>query len=418
MAPHGAFLAAIVLAATAAESTGVSAAGSIPLSHTPGSRSTARLTASRILQTASITSPSESELGIEGNVVSDLIATAVQAVPRQHYTHHPELGSVPQSTAQAAIERDLASAVVQRGMRVMEIGTGTGYTGALLAEMVGPDGHVVSIDIDPSLTDRAGKLHAERGVSNITLVTADGHQGAAEHGPYDVIVGWATPTHIPAAWVAQCAPGGRIATPVYIAPVARTVGHVTVMVNDQAEPVEPKLGPAVYVDMGCEINTTLGIPLFYVDASTEEDSPAWVSVAWRDRAPEHDPSDTLVMLQHADFSQKVVFSDLGRDQAARWRDFRAYCVGREGAQRSNLTAFGTGQPYWITAIGFSSGDDAAVLTAEGQFVANREDSPAAAKLRDVIQEWYDADRPGLAAVEADLTVAAGGWLVTARVSRT
>lgn len=213
MAPHGAFLAAVVLAATAAESTGVSAAGSIPLNHTPGSRSTVQLSASRILQTASITSPSESELGIEGNVVSDLIATAVQTVPRQHYTHHPELGSVPQSTAQAAIERDLASAVVQRGMRVMEIGTGTGYTGALLAERVGPDGYVVSIDIDPSLTDRAGKLHAERGVSNITLVTADGHQGAAEHGPYDVIIGWATPTHIPAAWVEQCAPGGRIATP-------------------------------------------------------------------------------------------------------------------------------------------------------------------------------------------------------------
>jgi protein-L-isoaspartate(D-aspartate) O-methyltransferase len=81
-------------------------------------------------------------------------------------------------------------------MRVMEIGTGTGYAGALLAEMVGPDGHVVSIDIDPSLTDRADKLHAERGVSSIKLVTADGHQGAVEHGPYDVILGWATPRHI------------------------------------------------------------------------------------------------------------------------------------------------------------------------------------------------------------------------------
>jgi protein-L-isoaspartate(D-aspartate) O-methyltransferase len=351
----------------------------------------------------------------EGNLVSNLIEAAVQAVPRQHYTHHPELGSVPHSTSQAAIERDLARAAVQRGMRVMEIGTGTGYTGALLAEMVGPDGHVVSIDIDPILTDRADKLHAERGVLNITLVTADGHQGAAEHGLYDVIVGWAAPTHIPTAWVAQCAPGGRISTPVYIAPLARTVGHVTVTVNDQAEPVEPKLGPAVYIDMGSAINTNLGIPLFYVDARTEDDSPSWVSVAWRDTTPEHDPSDSLVMLQHADFSQKVSFSDLEPEQASRWRDFRAYCVGREGAKASNLTAFGTGEPYWITAIGFSSGNSAAVLTAEGQFLANREDSLAAAKLRDVIQEWYDADMPSLDALEADLSAAAGGWFVEARV---
>ncbi|WP_433020146.1 protein-L-isoaspartate O-methyltransferase family protein [Kribbella sp. CA-294648] len=347
--------------------------------------------------------------------MSDLISTAVQAVPRQHYTNHPELGSVPQSTAQAAIERDLARAAIEPGMRVMEIGTGTGYTGALLADMVGADGHVVSIDIDPSLTDRAGKLHAERGVSNLTLITADGHQGASEHGPYDVIVGWATPTHIPAAWVAQCSPGGRIATPVYIAPVARTVGHVTVTVNNEAAPIDPKLGPAVYIDMGDEINTTLGIPLFYVDACTAGDSPAWVSVAWRDTTPEHDPSDTLAMLKHADFSQKVVFSNLERDQASRWRDFRAYCVGREGAQRSNLTAFGTGEPDWVTAIGFSSGNNAAVLTAEGQLLGNREDSPAVAKLRDVIKEWYDADRPGLDAVQADLTAHIDGWLVTARI---
>jgi hypothetical protein len=57
--------------------------------------------------------------------------------------------------------------------------------------------------------------------------------------------------------------------------VARTIGHVTV--NDQAEPVEPKLGRAVYIDMGSEINTNLGLPRFYVDARTEDDSPSWVS---------------------------------------------------------------------------------------------------------------------------------------------
>lgn len=88
------------------------------------------------------------------------------------------------------------------------------------------------------------------------------------------------------------------------------------------------------------------------------------------------------------------------------------CCG--GLVGSDLTAFGTGEPYWITAIGFSRWDSAAVLTAEGQFLANREDSPSAAKLRAVIQEWYDADRPGLGAVKADLAAAPGGWFVTVR----
>ncbi|TDD50068.1 methyltransferase domain-containing protein [Kribbella antibiotica] len=349
-------------------------------------------------------------------VSADLISTAVQAVSRQHYTNHPELGSVPQSTAQAAIERDLARAGVEPGMRVMEIGTGTGYTGALLAEMVGASGHVVSIDIDPSLTARAGKLHAERGVSNLTLVSGDGHAGAAEHAPYDIVIGWATPTHIPAAWVEQCAPGGRIATPVYIAPVARTVGHATVTIDEQGVPTDPTLGPAVYVDMGVEINTTLGIPLFFVDASVEGDSPAWVSVGWRDMTPEQDPTDTLALLQHPSFSQKVAFSGLEEEQAARWRDFRAYCVGHEGTSRSNLTAFGTGAPDWITAIGFSSGNNASVLTAEGQLLGNREDSPAVTKLQDVIREWYDGGRPGLEASRAQLSRSAEGWIVSASLS--
>ncbi len=301
-------------------------------------------------------------------------------------------------------------------MRVMEIGTGTGYTGALLAEMVGANGHVVSIDIDPGLTERAGKLHAERGVSNLTLVSGDGHVGAPEHAPYDVVIGWATPTHIPEAWVAQCASGASIATPVYIAPVARTVGHITVTFNEQGEPTNPKLGPAVYVDMGVELNTTLGIPLFFIDAKIDGDSPAWVSVGWRDMTPEQDPMDTLAMLQDPAFSQKVVFSDLEEQQAARWRDFRAYCVGHEGTSRSNLTAFGTGAPDWITAVGFSSGSNAAVLTAEGQLIGNREDSPAVTKLRDIIREWHDAGQPGLEASNAHLMQSAEGWTVSARLT--
>jgi hypothetical protein len=111
------------------------------------------------------------------------VAGVVRAVPRDYYVAHTRLGTVPQATAQAAIERDLRRADVRPGQAVLEIGTGTGLTGALLAELAGPSGHVVSVDIDPALTRRAGELHAERRVRNITLVTGDGNKGAAGHGP-------------------------------------------------------------------------------------------------------------------------------------------------------------------------------------------------------------------------------------------
>lgn len=343
--------------------------------------------------------------------MSDLIATAVNAMSREHYTDHPELGSAWQRTAQPAIERDLARAGVERGMRVMEIGTGTGYSGALLSEMVGHEGHVVSIDIDPDLTDRAAKLHAERGVSNLTLLTRDGHEGAAERGPFDVVIAWATPTHIPAAWVAQTRAGGRISTPIYIAPISRIVGHVVVEVNEQGVPTRPILGPAVYIDMGPEVNTTKGMPLFHVDAGT--DDGAWISVGWRDMTPDTDPRTAFDLLREPNFVQKLVFSDDEREQATRWRDFRAYCVGRDTGERSNVTAYGTGEPDWITSIGFTSGHNAAVLTAEGQLMANSADSSALAKLREFIRDWYDAGKPGLESLHGVLTQRPEGWMVTA-----
>ncbi|WP_020391778.1 hypothetical protein [Kribbella catacumbae] len=108
-----------------------------------------------------------------------------------------------------------------------------------------------------------------------------------------------------------------------------------------------------------------------------------------------------------------MFSDDEREQAVHWRDFRAYCVGRDNGERSNVTAYGTGEPDWITSIGFSSGHNAAVLTADGQLIANAEDSPALAKLREFIQDWYDAGKPGLESLHGVLNQRPDGWTVTA-----
>ena len=209
--------------------------------------------------------------------VDDQVARAAHAVPRDHYVAHPRLGPVPQATAQAAIERDLRRADVRPGQRVLEIGTGTGLTGALLAELVGPSGQVVSVDIDPALTRRAAELHAERHVGSITLVTGDGNQGAPGHGPFDAIIAWATPTVIPRAWLTQAKPGAVICTPVYFAETAKSSAHVRATVTSNGLSALA-LGEASYVDMGGEVNTSFGIPMFYLDATQEDsgDKPAWM----------------------------------------------------------------------------------------------------------------------------------------------
>ena len=95
--------------------------------------------------------------------------------------------------------------------RVLEIGTGSGYQAAVLAELVK---HVYTIEIVESLADRARKDLKRIGYDNVTVVHGDGHRGLPEHAPYDGIIVTAAPDEVPPALKAQLAVGGRLVIPV------------------------------------------------------------------------------------------------------------------------------------------------------------------------------------------------------------
>jgi protein-L-isoaspartate(D-aspartate) O-methyltransferase len=112
------------------------------------------------------------------------------------------------STMPSLMARMLEVLDVRDGMKILEIGTGTGYNAALLSHRVG-DRNVVSVDIDPVLVHHAAKHLAELGYAP-ALVTGDGAEGAPGHGPYDRIIATAAIHEIPFAWVQQLNPGGKI----------------------------------------------------------------------------------------------------------------------------------------------------------------------------------------------------------------
>jgi protein-L-isoaspartate(D-aspartate) O-methyltransferase len=103
------------------------------------------------------------------------------------------------------------AAEVAPGDTVLEIGTGSGYQAAVLAELAGA---VYSIEIVPQLAARARATLAALGYANVHLRAGDGYRGWPEHAPYDAIVVTAAPDHVPPALVAQLAPGGRLVIPV------------------------------------------------------------------------------------------------------------------------------------------------------------------------------------------------------------
>ena len=97
------------------------------------------------------------------------------------------------------------------GSRVLDVGTGSGYQAAVLAEL---SGEVYSIEIVEPLADEARHRLAKLGYDNVTVRHGDGYRGWAEKAPFDVIIVAAAPDHVPEPLVEQLAPGGRMVIPV------------------------------------------------------------------------------------------------------------------------------------------------------------------------------------------------------------
>ena len=107
----------------------------------------------------------------------------------------------------------LAQLDLRPGHRVLEIGAGTGYNAALMARIVGPQGHVIAVDIDEELVDGAARHLAASGVSDVELVCGDGALGHPAGAPYDRIILTVGSGEVRPEWIAQLAPGGRLLLP-------------------------------------------------------------------------------------------------------------------------------------------------------------------------------------------------------------
>ncbi|TVT60827.1 methyltransferase, FxLD system [Amycolatopsis rhizosphaerae] len=114
----------------------------------------------------------------------------------------------------------------QPGDNILEIGAGTGYNAALLAELVGQEGQVTTIDIHPDVTEHARGALSETGYSQARVLTGDGALGDQEHAPYDKIIVTVGPWDLPPAWFDQLAPGGRLVVPLHWRGQARSVAFV------------------------------------------------------------------------------------------------------------------------------------------------------------------------------------------------
>ncbi|MFW5421038.1 methyltransferase, FxLD system [Nocardiopsis sp. CNT-189] len=164
-----------------------------------------------------------------GAIRSEAVRAAFMAVPRHRFlpgvpaeeayankyvvTHRRGGADISSASQPDVVAMMLEQADVRPGMRVLEIGAGTGYNAALLDELVGPGGSVVTIDIEPEVT-AAARTHLEAtGHGRVRVITGDGAEGTAGEPPFDRIIATTGVWDIPPAWWDQLAKDGRMVVP-------------------------------------------------------------------------------------------------------------------------------------------------------------------------------------------------------------
>jgi protein-L-isoaspartate(D-aspartate) O-methyltransferase len=103
---------------------------------------------------------------------------------------------------------------LQKGMTVLEVGGGSGYHAAVIAEIIGPKGHVYSVERVPELVSQARDNLKQAGILNVAMVQGEGSAGLPEHAPYDRISVAATAPAVPEPLKDQLKVGGKLVIPV------------------------------------------------------------------------------------------------------------------------------------------------------------------------------------------------------------
>jgi protein-L-isoaspartate(D-aspartate) O-methyltransferase len=151
-----------------------------------------------------------------------LVLAAMRRVPRHRFVPEHQRESayadmpLPIGGGQTISQPYIVGLTVQLacaapGKRALDIGTGSGYQTAVLAEIVD---HVYSLEIRSDLARSAEERLRELGYRNVTVRCGDGYVGWPEEAPFDLIVGAAAAPQIPDALLDQLAPGGRLVMPV------------------------------------------------------------------------------------------------------------------------------------------------------------------------------------------------------------
>lgn len=312
----------------------------------------------------------------------DEIEQAIKSIDRDAFVLQADGTPLLQSTATFAIEESLRLLDLKEGQQILEIGTGSGYSTALLAKLVGATGHVFSMDIDPFVVNRAKQRLRENQVLNVTVLAGDGRKGYQDKEQYDRIVAWTTADELPLSWMQQLKINGVIVAPFMLLPVANT-SAIARLRKENEEIIGDKLIEGAYIPMNKTPKYESYGPELKAHIVEKDGSEvfAWGSSFWMESADLESRYRWIQLLK----KQPQKHSLLKGGET--YEDFRAFLLAK---QPENFTsAFLEKAGYFI---GASTPSSFALLSNEGYLTKNSNESIHF--LQNWLEEWRSLGCPG------------------------
>lgn len=300
------------------------------------------------------------------------------------YVTGAQRGETLHRSAPESILREVTALQVPPSARVLEIGTGTGYSGAVLVERVGPHGQVTSVDVSDHLVGWANLLHYQRGITNVRCYTADGLAGFPAGAPYDCVVAWCTPPRLPRSWTEQLAPGGRLVACLPIAELPSTTLIAAITVHAGQPQVQAVTFGGYAQSTPGAVEDALTIPGRWVDWSIRHPAPSWIAIGWRHdddwlRTGARTALDRLLIPEHTEHYDGAPLD---------WPSWAAFTAVMGDPQLSIAALRGE-----TRGIGHTTATSAAVLQTDGVIIADSPHSPSLTALRTWLHRWEHAGRP-------------------------
>ena len=361
---------------------------------------------------------------------SPMVERAFRAVPRHLFLPEAELtaayadrpvflrwegerpaSSSSQPTIMAIMIEQLR---LEPGMRVLEVGTGSGYNAAILSELTGVDGHVVSVDIDCSLVVEAKRNLTVAGFEAVELARCDGSLGYSQGAPYDRIIVTADARDVSPHWVEQLTDAGVLVAPLWFKGFS-----LSVALEKQATELKGfSASPCTFIPLRWAQERTEGY--FPVLGQADQAPPMSIGLDWPDQID-------LAKLGALLGSGKSEFRDIGRslDGQFYWQNLYSglYLSLTTHPGVFPLMPAGEGAPFRSPGYGVFNADLSSAAILNDKFPEQAlvfGDGQAYLELLELLDQW-DAlghpavDRLKIHALSGDPeSIPQGSWIIPKR----